>query len=300
MQKNYFAIVSGLEASAGKKALPLEAVQVKSLQIARHNTEDSMGQYAGYPIWLINLDSNPERYESAKKQLHKLGLTAERFSAVYGKNLRPAEVNACYDPQLNKQHFRRPLSVGEIGCYLSHRTLWQRMVNENIAMAFILEDDIDLEPEFLTVLDKITQLKHWDMIKLADDRDGKGEQKKDLGDGYRLVNFAKVPNCTTGYALTLEGAKKLLSRPKFYRPVDVDLQFYPELNLTVYSILPYRLWSASRFESEIDKMSGGSRKGGTSFWRNLKYRFQLKSVRNKCLSGDLSQVQFTPTKKEEV
>jgi len=47
-------------------------------------------------------------------------------------------------------------------------------------------------------------------------------------------------------------------------------------------------------------MSGGTRKGGTSFWRNLKYRFQLKSIRSNHLSGDLEQVQFTPTKQDEV
>ncbi|GAA0559943.1 glycosyltransferase family 25 protein [Rheinheimera aquimaris] len=251
-----------------------------------------MAQQFSFPVWLINLDSNPERYKSAAEQLDKLGFQAERFSAIYGKNLSEQAINACYDSKLNREKFRRPLSAGEIGCYLSHRTLWQRMVDEQIPLALILEDDIDLEAEFVTVLQKISQLDNWDMIKLADDRDGKGEQKLALGDGYELVNFAKVPNCTTGYALTLQGAKKLLSRPRFFRPVDVDLQFYPELGLSVYSILPYRLWSASRFESEIDKMSGGSRKGGTSFWRNLIYRLQLRAVRKKHLSGDLSSVQY--------
>ena len=100
------------------------------------------------PIWLINLDSNPERFQSATAQLAAFGLTAERFSAVYGKNLSADEVAACYDPALNQQKFRRPLSAGEIGCYLSHRALWQRMVDHKIELAFILEDDIDLEPEF--------------------------------------------------------------------------------------------------------------------------------------------------------
>lgn len=251
-----------------------------------------MAQQFSFPVWLINLDSNPERYKSATEQLNNVGLQAERFSAIYGKHLQPDAIAACYDAKLNRQKFRRPLSAGEIGCYLSHRTLWQRMVDEQIPLALILEDDIDIEPEFVTVLQKISQLKNWDMIKLADDRDGKGAQKLALGDGYELVNFAKVPNCTTGYALTLQGAKKLLSRPRFFRPVDVDLQFYPELGLSVYSILPYRLWSASRFESEIDKMSGGSRKGGTSFWRNLIYRLQLRAVRKKHLSGDISSVQY--------
>ena len=251
-----------------------------------------MTQQFSFPVWLINLDSNPERFKSATEQLSKIGLLAERFSAIYGKNLQPDDITACYDAKLNQQKFRRPLSAGEIGCYLSHRALWQRMIDEHIPVALILEDDIDIEPEFVTVLKKINRLENWDMMKLADDRDGKGEQKLALGDGYELVNFAKVPNCTTGYALTLRGAEKLLSRQRFFRPVDVDLQFHPELELSIYSILPYRLWSASRFESEIDKMSGGTRKGGTSFWRNLVYRLRLYAVRKKNLSGDLSSVQY--------
>lgn len=242
------------------------------------------------PIFIINLDSSPERYQSASKQLADLGLMAERFSAVYGKSLSQEQVDACYDRELNKRKFRRPLSPGEIGCYLSHRALWQKMADEQIPVAVILEDDIEAESGLTEALQQISRLGNWDMIKLSDDRDGQGEQKLPLGDTYTLVNFHKVPNCTTGYAITLEGARKLLARKKFFRPVDVDLQFYPELDFTVYSIVPYPIWPSTRFNSEINAMSGGTRKGGTSFWRNLRYRFQLASIRKKYLSGDLSQV----------
>lgn len=245
------------------------------------------------PVFVINLDSSPERYQSALAQLTAQAIEAERFSGVYGKNLTQQELDNCYDPAENIRKFRRPLSAGEIGCYLSHRALWQKMLDEQIPLAVILEDDIDVRPGFDTVLEQLQHLYNWDMIKLSDDRNGQGEQSLALAQPYKLVNFHKVPNCTTGYAITQAGAKKLLQRKKFFRPVDVDLQFYPELDLTVYAIVPYTIWPSAQFDSEINAMSGGSRKGGTSFWRNLRYRLQLANIRKKHLSGNLSEVIFT-------
>ncbi|GGF60867.1 glycosyltransferase family 25 protein [Alteromonas lipolytica] len=246
------------------------------------------------PIWLINLDKCADRLVSATEQLQRAGLTAERFSAVNGKALSEEEIAACYDEQANKAFFRRPISRGEIGCYLSHRTLWQRMVDEQIEVAVIIEDDIIIDPKFGEVISKIAQVKHWDMIKLAARRGCEGDERFDLGDGYSLVNFAKVPNCTTGYAITLSGAKKLLSRRRFFRPVDVDLQFYPELNLSVFATQPYRLSANKEFDSEIDKIGGGTRKSGTTFWRNIRYRWQLWRIRKFSKSGDVDKLELQP------
>ena len=50
------------------------------------------------PIWLINLDSNPERFQSATAQLAAFGLTAERFSAVYGKTRRQLKLQPVMTP----------------------------------------------------------------------------------------------------------------------------------------------------------------------------------------------------------
>jgi glycosyl transferase family 25 len=246
--------------------------------------------YTDIPVFVINLDNSTERLESAQKQLTAMGIAMERFPAVYGKHLTLQQVEDCYDVDLNRIKFRRPLSPGEIGCYLSHRSLWQKMVEQNIAVAIVLEDDIDVEVGFPDVIQQLRRLQGWDMIKLSDDRDGKGDQALPLDDTYRLVNFHKVPNCTTGYAISLSGAKKLLTRKKFYRPVDVDLQFYNEVDLTLYSILPYTIWPSSRFNSEIDQMSSGSRKRDTSFLRNLHYRVSLGLLRITRVSGKLSEI----------
>lgn len=243
------------------------------------------------PIWLINLDSSTDRLASANERLAQAGLTATRFSAVYGKALSTEEIAVHYDEQANKARFRRPLSLGEIGCYLSHRTLWQRMVDNQIENAVIIEDDICVDPQLANILVKIPQLKNWDMIKLATRRGCAGEDKLDIGDGYSLVNYRTVPNCTTGYAVSLEGAKKLLGRKKIFRPADVDLQFYPELNLRLFGATPYRLSPDKSIESEINKIGGGSRKHGTTLLRNLRYRWQLWRIRQFNKSGDIEHIE---------
>lgn len=242
------------------------------------------------PVFVINLESSPERYQHAEQQLVALGLQPQRFNAVYGKNLTPDEIAACYDKAANQRHFRRSLSLGELGCYLSHRGIWQLMVAQNIQVAIVLEDDIDVDPRLPAAIRQIAALTGWDHIKLSDDRKTPAHQKRQLAEGFELANFKKVPNCTTGYALTLAGAKKLLQREKFFRPVDIDLQFGHELELQLFSLLPYTIWPSSKFDSVINAISGGSRKSDTNAGRNLKYRLQTAWNRIRFTSGDLCKV----------
>ncbi len=247
---------------------------------------------AQIPVFIINLDSSPERFVHAEQQLQALGIQPQRFRGVYGKDLSPAEVEACYDKAANQQYFRRSLSPGEIGCYLSHRGVWQLMVEQNLDVAIVLEDDIDVEARFAEALTQISRLDGWDHIKLSDDRDTPAFERKSVGDGFDLVNFKRVPNCATGYAMSLSGARKMLQRDKFFRPVDLDLQFGAELDLQLFSLLPYTIWPSSKFDSVINQISGGSRKGDTTALRNLKYRLQVAWQRWRYQSGDLDLVKI--------
>ena len=242
------------------------------------------------PVFVINLETSPERYQHAEQQLIALDIHPKRINAVYGKNLSADEIAACYDKTENLRQFRRSLSLGELGCYLSHRGIWQMMVSQQIEFAIVLEDDIDVDPRLPEAIRQITTLRNWDHIKLSDDRETAAHQKLALENGFELVNFKKVPNCTTGYAITLSGAKKLLKREKFFRPVDIDLQFGHELDLQLFSLLPYTIWPSTKFDSVINAISGGSRKGDTSPLRNLKYRLHTAWNRFYYRSGDIGQV----------
>ena len=101
-------------------------------------------------IFLINLDRRPDRLAQVKAQLDALGLAFERITAVDGAQL-PAD-----HPRLQKKRFlleqKKPAVIGEVGCAESHRLIWQRMLEQNIPYALVLEDDISIQADLVKFL----------------------------------------------------------------------------------------------------------------------------------------------------
>ncbi len=240
------------------------------------------------PVYVINLDCAETRMQSMDQQLSNLGISYQRIAAIKGVDLPTNEVEKVYSSKLNQQHFRYNLSLGEIGCYMSHRNIWQMMIEQNIEFAIILEDDLVINANFQQLFSQVNSLKNYDLIKLADNRNFPAAQKKKITDSFELINFHTIPNCTTGYTISLNGAKKLLAREAFYRPVDIDLQFCKELDLSVYGLQPYPITENSDFDSDIAALNGGSHGNKTtSLLRNIKYRLALWYLRKTHLSGVL-------------
>lgn len=108
-------------------------------------------------VFLINLDKNPERLAAADAQLRRVGVEYERFPAVYGKALSEAERGKVYDDRWARRISGKTLSLGEIGCALSHIRIYERMVREAIPYACILEDDAYPTPALSKALEAIEQ-----------------------------------------------------------------------------------------------------------------------------------------------
>jgi len=102
--------------------------------------------------FVINLDKNPDRLASMKRQLDAFGIEFERFPAIYGKNLTKAELRRCYNRFRSILVNGKPMQLGEIGCALSHALVYKRMIEENIPVALIFEDDVQFLPRFPEVL----------------------------------------------------------------------------------------------------------------------------------------------------
>jgi len=222
------------------------------------------------------------------KQLSQVGICYERIPAIKGNCLTEIEITTEYSAALNKKFFRATLSLGEIGCYISHRNVWRKMVVENIEFAVVLEDDMIIESNFIKIFSLAEVLKKYDLIKLSDNRDHQPKQKSILDQEFELINFTKIPNCATGYTISLAGAKKLLARKVFYRPVDIDIQFCKELDLSVFGLRPYPISENKNFSSDITLLNGGFHGNkSTSFIRNIKYRLHLWYLRKTHLSGEL-------------
>ena len=247
------------------------------------------------PIYVINLDSSPKRFETIHAQTKKMGLEIKRISGINGNELTDAEIKENYSETLNNKRFRRKLTRGEIGCHLSHRKIWKKLVDENIDIAIILEDDALLMPYFPEVIKQISKLKGTeDLIKLLETNEP-FHRKKALSDGFFLVNFKRIPNCVTAYGLTFNGAKKLLTRKHFYRNVDWDIQFCHEINLSVLGIIPYSVISNSAFTSDLVNLNGGFHSyKASSLWHNIKFRAQIYWHRIFYTSGTLPNIK-SPT-----
>lgn len=89
-------------------------------------------------ILCINLDRSVERWTSIERQAKELDLSIERFAAIDGSKLNPL-------PDL-------PIPLGAIGCFLSHRGIWQIISEGEDEYVLVLEDDVLLSqslPEFL-------------------------------------------------------------------------------------------------------------------------------------------------------
>lgn len=96
---------------------------------------------------LINLAESKERLSKINCRLAELGLNFERIEAINGKLLSQETKDLLTYPFNHfesKVRFTRELTDGEIGCFLSHRKCWERLLSSNENFALILEDDIEI------------------------------------------------------------------------------------------------------------------------------------------------------------
>ena len=95
-------------------------------------------------IFIINLPESKARMEAMKAQLTKLSLDWEFLLAFDGRKMPDDVKENIYDSKIAVKKFGREMRNGEIGCAHSHRSVYRKMIAENISSAVILEDDVIL------------------------------------------------------------------------------------------------------------------------------------------------------------
>ena len=163
--------------------------------------------YFTMKIFVINLRSATEKRETMKNTLDQYTKDYIFFDAINGKQLKDSEykINLNWMNPWNNTH----TTYGEVGCALSHYTLWKKMVDENIEQALILEDDIVINnPNFISIIEKIP-ISAYDLIYVGRQKLlTVDEEKMELGEVAGLVK-PTFSYWGCAYVLTLSGAKKL-------------------------------------------------------------------------------------------
>jgi len=168
-------------------------------------------------IYVVNMARSTDRKQRISELLSGIGLEFEFFSAIDG---RVSEITG-YDNERRMKEKGHALTLGERGCFASHRALWKKCVSLQENM-LILEDDIGLSDDFLAFFitaDSLTS--QYEYIRL-----GRGPLKEKKS--YSLVKYLRGPSCCHGYTLSPVAAEKFLRHSEtWWWPVDdyMDSEF---------------------------------------------------------------------------
>lgn len=122
--------------------------------------DPDMEQFVSYPepdtlsfdaILMINLERRPERRLKMERSFKELGLKVDVVPAIDGQKLTDEylkEIGVRFLPGYADPYHNRPMTLGEIGCFLSHFWIWEKIVTQKLNEVLILEDDIRFEPFF--------------------------------------------------------------------------------------------------------------------------------------------------------
>ncbi|WP_085906423.1 glycosyltransferase family 25 protein [Kiloniella majae] len=231
------------------------------------------------PIFIINLERSAERRNKIEKKFSAIGLNYEFHKAFDGRELDWKSLPN-YAHSYRLKEFGKDMTPNEIGCYLSHFTLFERILNEGLEMALIIEDDVNITEELPTVLENIKNVKTpWDMIRLASSRDRKFEILEPVTEITNLVKLKGNACGAVGYILNQSGAKKLHSYCKtIIHPVDIAMDRVWENKLQIRAVFPFPILHDDNVQSDI-------RSDGPPIQDPKKIIHKLRRKRRKIVDG---------------
>ncbi|XDV49230.1 hypothetical protein PO909_018515 [Leuciscus waleckii] len=184
-------------------------------------------------IFLINLKRRLDRRERMLNTMAVLGVEATLIDAVDGKSLNTSQLQALgieMIPEYKDPYSGRVLTRGEIGCFLSHHFTWKQVVERGLQHVLVLEDDVRFEPRFKrrlqTIMEDVEKAQlNWDLIYVGRKRMQVAQPEVSVESVNNLVK-ADYSYWTLGYALSQQGAKKLLAAQPLGKMLPVD-EFLP-------------------------------------------------------------------------
>ena len=136
------------------------------------------------------------------------GLDIHVVEAVDGR-----KVDTAVDAFWNANPRRRLLNAGEIGCMMSHISIWRRIVSERIDCAVVLEDDLCVSSGFGDLIRAIGDLPDIGLLKLDTDQNPVVTHNHSTTSilGHECHRLLKGGSRTGGYVIWRSAAEQMLS-----------------------------------------------------------------------------------------
>ncbi len=211
------------------------------------------------PILVVNLDRDAERLAHMSEQLRSAGLAFARFAAIEAKAL-PDELADYF--VVGAAH----LSAGEIGCYASHLKIAMMAADGELpAPVLVLEDDVQLSPDFAHIVERILACapSDWDIVRLSFPAKRATLPVAALTPDADLVRYSHVPMSSGAYLISASGARKFVAKRKRKLPIDHDLRRVWTWNMSTYGVVPAPVKNDCLGSSSIDALDRGERRKAT-------------------------------------
>jgi glycosyl transferase family 25 len=223
--------------------------------------------------FVISLRRSSDRVAHVQRMIETCPLPCRRWDAVDGKLLSPDEIADVYSPGLHDPRYPFELNRGEVGCFLSHRGIWQRIVDEALPAGLVLEDDIEWQPGFEDALQlAIDQVPTVGYVQFQIRLRHRLATPYAASASSQLIRPEVIPLGAVAQLITRGAAERLLeATEKFDRPVDTFVQMHWLHGVDVLIATPPSV-------REISAELGGSLihvpKSRSSKWKSLSREWQ--------------------------
>ena len=219
------------------------------------------------PTIVISLRRAQNRRKNAERELLDQGADWEILDAIDGLKLQNTP------PEYNEKKVSRllgfPLTLSEIGCFLSHREAWLNCIEKDRTV-LILEDDFVLVPSIKEAISYLLENQAcWDVARLQ------GLTKTShtvitASDNFQIVSNKDDPLGATAYLLKPYSAKKLLvDSNEIYEPLDHFLEHHKKHGLRMVAIKPYPVSTNGSESTIFDRPDRKSISGSKKMMRSI-------------------------------
>ena len=179
--------------------------------------------------YLINLDGSDQRLASATAQLQQQNWDFIRFPAYDGRGKELSSFEK-YDDLAAQKILGRSLINSELGCYLSHYGCVKKFLETDADYLVILEDDIQVLPEFKQNLDALLNYLDghkeldWYVVNIAAKKKKLAKDIIQLRE-YQLWHAYYFPIRGVGLVWSRQGAQEFVQLgERIQMPVDIFFQ----------------------------------------------------------------------------
>ncbi|MFB8344765.1 glycosyltransferase family 25 protein [Brucella cytisi] len=201
---------------------------------------------------IIHLERATDRQPQVEELVRKLPVEADVVNAVDGRTLDAQTISRVYRRSAHKPRYPFQLSTNEIACFLSHRKAWKAIVDQKLDAGLVLEDDVELTPEFEAAYSAACQiLKADSFIRFPFQKRENGRAVLNT-ETVRIIEPVPVGLGMQAQLVGSKAAQRLLSATEIFdRPVDTTAQMNWVTGLKPLTVLPSGV-------KEISRQLGGS------------------------------------------